>query len=106
MGTQQIELYIEKIRSGIEVTGMVGNEYVEMRYKSFLNSHADLEGHFNLMGITPSIIRTYGELCNRRIESNDGYWKNGGRKKITDEMFTIIGEVENYLSENGYQIIE
>lgn len=108
MQTKQIELYVEKIRSGIEITGTIDNEYVELRYKYFLSHPSDLEGHYNIVrGDAHSIARTYGEIFGRNIETDDyGNWKSSTRKKINDDMFIIIGEVENYLSNIGYIIIE
>jgi len=108
MYTKQIELYVEKIRSGIEITGTIDNTYVELRYKYFLSSVSDLEGHYKIVEHdAPSIARTYGEIGGRQIETNDyGDWKSSSRRKITDDMYEIIGEVENHLRELKYIVIE
>lgn len=106
--TKQIELYIEKIRGGIEVSGTIENDYVELRYKYFLNSLSDLEG-YKEVSERPSltVVRTYGEICGRNMETNDyGDWKTTSRKKIDDEMYNLIGIAENFLNENHYMIVE
>lgn len=106
MQTQQTELYIENIRSGILVEGMIGEEYVEVRYKYILNHPDTLKGVFHVTGLTPTIARAYGSLKSLQIESDNGNWKSRGRRKITDEMYQLIGKVEEFLCNNNFVIIE
>lgn len=106
MQTKQVELYVEKIRSGILVEGTIDNDYVEVIYKYVLNHPDDLLGNFKISGLIPTIARSYGTLKDHHIENNDGLWKSKGRKKITDEMYMLIGIIENFLQNNGFAIIE
>lgn len=102
-----IELYIEPINSGVLVEGMINDEYVEIRYKYILNHPNELLGVFNVTGLTKTIARYYGVVKNYNIEGEQGQWKRKPRtRKITDDMYQLINEVEKFLKKNGFQIIE
>ena len=102
---KQVELYIEKIRSGIEITGTIDNDYIEIRYKYILNSANDLKGCFHITGLTKTITRSYATIQENCFEFDNGKWKKKGRKNLSDDMYVLIGIAENFLLENGYSIL-
>ena len=102
---KQVELYIEKIRSGIEVTGTIDNDYIEIRYKYMLNSTNDLKGYFHITGLTKTITRSYATIQENCFEFDNGKWRKKGRKNLSDDMYVLIGIAENFLLENGYDIL-
>lgn len=101
---RQVELYIEKTRSGIEVSGTIDNEYVELRFQEWITNRSFVDGIYANDEIKP-VVRTYGELCGQSLETNEyGYWKPTKRKKIVEEMYDLLTVVENFMLEHNYVI--
>lgn len=102
----EIELYIAATRSGIEVSGTIDNEYVELRYQDWLSNRTFIDGIYANDEMKP-VVRTYGEICGQELETNEyGHWKASKRKKIVDEMYDLLGIVENFMNENDYVVVE